>query len=269
MDFVVVIPARYQSERLPGKPLIDIHGKTMIQRVYEQASASQAKKVIVATDDQKIFSHVESFGGCVCMTDEGHASGTDRIHEVGLIEKFSPDQIVVNVQGDEPLIPPAVINQVAENVQKFHVPMTTLGEVITDIEDVFDPNIVKVVCDEKNHAIYFSRAPIPWVRGNYDTGKPELNTRDGNSEYKPLRHLGLYAYRYRLLKDYVKWEQAPLEKVEKLEQLRVLWKGEKIHIEESVELFPPGIDTEADLDRTRQYLQGKAESQKKPLINRH
>lgn len=259
MDFVVVIPSRYQSERLAGKPLIDIHGKTMIQRVYEQATASEASEVIVATDDDRIFSHVESFGGKVCMTDSGHISGTDRIHEVGQKEKFSPDQVVVNVQGDEPLIPPQVINQVAGNIEKFDVSIATLGERIENSRDIFDPNIVKVIVDETGYAIYFSRGPVPWVRGKYDqlnVGKqsnldPDLaKVRDQSS----LRHLGLYAYRFSLLEDYVCWEEAPIEKLEKLEQLRVLWKGIKIHIERSVEPFPPGIDTQADLDRTLRFL---------------
>lgn len=258
----MVIPSRYQSERLPGKPLKDILGKTMIQRVYECATASHARKVIVATDDERIFSHVKSFGGRVCMTDARHSSGTDRIHEVGQIEKFSADQIVVNVQGDEPLIPPSVIDQVAENIEKYAVPMATLCEEITNLEDVFDPNIVKVVADESNHAIYFSRAPIPWIRGNYDSDKPELATKaaatkttaDTDASINVLKHPGIYAYRYSFLEDFVSWEPAPLEKIEKLEQLRVIWKGRKIHIEKAVEPFPPGIDTQADLERTREIL---------------
>lgn len=267
VDYVVVIPSRYQSERLPGKPLKDILGKTMIQRVYECATASHAIKVIVATDDERIFSHVESFGGHVCMTDASHSSGTDRIYEVGQIEKFSADQIVVNVQGDEPLIPPSVIDQVAENIEKYAVPMATLYEEITNLEDVFDPNIVKVVADENNHAIYFSRAPIPWMRGSYDSDKPKLPSEVVTSKaattgsvgtkeasINALKHPGIYAYRYSFLADFVSWEPAPLEKIEKLEQLRVIWKGRKIHIEKAVEPFPPGIDTEADLERTREIL---------------
>lgn len=260
MDFVVVIPSRYQSERLPGKPLIDIHGKTMIQRVYEQAVASNASEVIVATDDERIFSHVQDFGGKVCMTDPGHRSGTDRIHEVGLIKKFSPDQIVVNVQGDEPLIPPGVINQVAQNILKFDVSMATLGEPIESSQEVFDPNIVKVITDESGHAIYFSRAPVPWVRDRYgsDPDPDKLVLEPEQEEVRNsvlLRHLGVYAYKFSLLENYVRWGEAPIEKLEKLEQLRVLWKGIKIHVEKSVEPFPPGIDTQTDLDRALKHLQ--------------
>ncbi|MDH5737823.1 MAG: 3-deoxy-manno-octulosonate cytidylyltransferase [Gammaproteobacteria bacterium] len=258
MSFNVVIPARYDSQRLPGKPLKDIHGKTLIQRVYEQARASDAQNVIVATDDERIASHVRSFGGRVTMTSAHHVSGTDRVFEVCRLEDMPADAIVVNVQGDEPLIPPAVINQVAENLVLHQVAAATLGESFVTDRDLFNPGIVKAVHDATGRAIYFSRAPVPWIRDHYPQDSTQLKTlgemdrvdRDGSV----LRHLGIYAYRVSLLSNFVQWDEAPLERLEKLEQLRILWNGASIHIEAACQSFPQGVDTQEDLERVRAWL---------------
>ncbi|MBL4680078.1 MAG: 3-deoxy-manno-octulosonate cytidylyltransferase [Pseudomonadales bacterium] len=241
LRFTIIIPSRFDSERLPGKALLDIAGKTMIQRVYEQAIQSDAVKVIVATDDQRIADTVATFGGDVCMTSASHLSGTDRIQEVVSIRGFKQDEIVVNVQGDEPLIPPEVINQVAENLRRSSMPMATLFEQIVTLEDLKDPNIVKLVCSLDDKALYFSRAPIPFDR--------DLATTMNKGGFK--RHIGLYAYRASLLNDFVSWKADELELIEKLEQLRVLRKGLDIHVAEAVKAIPPGIDTEKDLERAR------------------
>ncbi|MGO1298798.1 MAG: 3-deoxy-manno-octulosonate cytidylyltransferase, partial [Vibrio sp.] len=167
MTFTVVIPARYQSSRLPGKPLVDIVGKTMIERVYTQACLAGAERVIVATDDERIASVVRGFGGDVCMTSPDHQSGTERLAEVVQLKNIAPDTIVVNVQGDEPLIPPQVIKQVAKNLHDYSAPMATLGVHICEPEEVFNPNAVKVVTDKSGYALYFSRASIPWDREHF------------------------------------------------------------------------------------------------------
>lgn len=249
MRFSVVIPARYQSQRLPGKPLLDLGGKPMIQRVYEQACASEAASVIVATDDERILKAVHAFGGEARMTSRYHPSGTDRLQETAALEGMDEDEVLVNVQGDEPLIPPAVINQVAHNLIANDVPMATLSEPIVDLDDIFDPNIVKVIADESRRAIYFSRAPIPWARDEFAT-----TPRDMSAAMTWQRHLGIYAYRVSLLNRFVDWGPAPLETVEKLEQLRVLWHGLPIHVEPAAETIPPGIDTERDLHRILDLL---------------
>lgn len=250
MSFYVVIPARYASTRLPGKPLKDIGGKPMIQHVYERACQSRASKVIVATDDQRIVEAVEAFGGNVCMTSDRHQSGTDRLQEVAAIYDLTPEDIVVNVQGDEPLIPPAVINQVAENLARAKsASVATLSEPLDTVEAFLDPNIVKVVSDEANLALYFSRAPVPWPRDHFSHNQNTLP-----EGFLPQRHIGIYAYRVALLNRFVTWDMAPLEAIECLEQLRVLWKGERIHVAPAVAEVPGGVDTEADLARVRQRL---------------
>jgi 3-deoxy-manno-octulosonate cytidylyltransferase (CMP-KDO synthetase) len=182
--FTVVIPARFGSQRLPGKPLIDLAGKSMIERVYVQASLSRASRVVVATDDQRIADAVSGFGGEYCMTRDNHVSGTDRVQEVASKLMLTPEQTVVNVQGDEPLMPPEVIDQVAEMLDQSNAPMTTLSEPIETTEDLMDPNIVKVVTDENGNALYFSRAPIPWDRDRPD-----------DTPTSAMRHIGIYGYR--------------------------------------------------------------------------
>ena len=215
MSFIVVIPARFSSTRLPGKPLALIDDKTMIQHVYEQALTSDADKVIVATDDAGVFETVTAFGGEVCMTDPQHVSGTDRIQEVAQQYQLADDCIVVNVQGDEPLIPAAVINQVAKNLQQStQASAATLSEAITNEGDYCNPNVVKVVADYQNLALYFSRASIPFAR---DVSPTHLLTDEASNELVQ-RHIGIYAYRVSLLHRFVKWQPALLEHVEKLEQ---------------------------------------------------
>ena len=243
MSFIVVIPARFQSTRLPGKPLLEIAGKTMIQHVYERAKQSLATEVYVATDNEEIKNSCESFGAQVCMTDAEHASGSDRIEEVTRILDLADDDIVVNVQGDEPLIPPAVINQVADNLQKNNAAgLCSLYENIEKTEEVNDPNVVKLVTDNQGMAMYFSRSVIPFNRDNSD-----------DLIYK--RHVGLYAYRVKTLHDFVSWPLSALESVEKLEQIRFMDNGIKIHMAKSLENIPSGVDTEADLLQIKALLE--------------
>lgn len=221
----------------------------MIQRVFEQASSSSAKRVVVATDDDRILEEVRRFGGEAVMTDSAHVSGTDRIHEAAKNLGLGSGEVVVNVQGDEPLIEPSVINRVAVLVAG-DVRMATLCEAITRRDDVFNPNIVKVVRDEHDIAMYFSRAPIPWDRDCFS----------GEDEIPPVgwyRHLGIYAYTVSLLESFVSWPPADVEITESLEQLRVLANGEKIRVEETRESMPPGIDTPEDVARTLEALEGK------------
>lgn len=246
-NYRVIIPARYASTRLPGKPLLDIAGKPMIQRVYEQACQSNAKEVVIATDDERIADCAEQFGGKVVMTSADHESGTDRLHEVVSKLGLDDDDIVVNVQGDEPLIPPKVIEQVANNLAQSSASIATLCEPIESIDAVFDPNAVKVVADAQGYALYFSRAPIPFARDQY-TGDATKTL----PELIPVqRHIGIYAYRVSLLHDFVRWGSCPLEKTECLEQLRAMWHGAKIHVQQAIEAPPPGVDTQADLERVR------------------
>jgi 3-deoxy-manno-octulosonate cytidylyltransferase (CMP-KDO synthetase) len=252
MTFYLVIPARYASTRLPAKPLKMIAGKTMIQHVYERARMSDAIEVIIATDDTRIESVAREFGATVCMTKTTHNSGTDRLQEVARQLNLQADDIVVNVQGDEPLIPPEVINQVAKNLfNNSFSSMATLSEPIHSLEDFRNPNIVKVVKDNKGKALYFSRAPIPWPRDHF--AKSEIAMLPEN--FPAQRHIGIYAYRVSLLNDFVTWPQADLEKIESLEQLRVLANGHAIHVEEACMVVPGGVDTEEDLVRVRRILE--------------
>ncbi len=237
--FRVVIPARYASTRLPGKPLRLIHDKPMIQWVYEAASRSEASEVIVATDHQRIFDQVEKFGGQVCMTNGQHKTGSDRILEVAQIEQWQDDDIVVNLQGDEPLMPSINLNQVAENLSTSDCAMSTLHKKI-DWDQALNPNQVKLVCDHRGYAMYFSRSPIPMDKEN--AGKPYFG------------HIGLYAYRVGFLACFSQLPVCDLENREKLEQLRALWHGYKIHTELAKASPGPGIDTEADLEQIIQLL---------------
>lgn len=250
MKFTVVIPARYASTRLPAKPLADIAGKPMIQRVYEQAQKSDAERVVVATDDDRIEAVVKTFGGEVCMTSADHQSGTDRLQEVAAKLNLPADAIVVNVQGDEPLIPPAVINQVATNMASASkASMSTLSEPINSAEDFLNPNIVKVVADKDGYALYFSRASLPWPRDAFANQQQALPTSNLFQ-----RHIGIYAYRVSLLNEFVQWPMAPIEAMESLEQLRVMWNGHRIHVAQAVEEVPGGVDTPEDLERLRKLL---------------
>ncbi len=249
MSFTVVIPARYQSTRLPGKPLADLVGMTMIQRVYEQAAKSEAQRVVVATDDERIRTAVLDFGGEVAMTRPDHPSGTDRVQEVCTQLQLGKDEIVVNVQGDEPFLPVSVINQVGTCLkQDSGAGVATLCVKISDAAELFDPNAVKVVRDVSNRALYFSRAPVPWHRDSFSSGQ----SLPADTEY--YRHLGIYAYRVEILNAYVHWPRAAAEIAESLEQLRVMNNGVAIYCEEALVEVPPGIDTQADLEAARQYL---------------
>lgn len=250
MSFIVIIPARFASQRLPGKPLLDIGGKTMIERVYRCAQKSSASRVIVATDDARIEQAVRAFGGEVMMTSADHASGTDRLHEVATKLGLADNDVVVNVQGDEPLIPAAVIDQVATNLARdSKASAATLSEAIDDVATLFNPNAVKVVCDSNGHALYFSRASIPFERGNYDAVHAALP-----SQYTAQRHIGIYAYRVSLLNVFVHWPPSDLELCEKLEQLRILSNGHSIHVAVACEPVPGGVDTQEDLNKVRALL---------------
>jgi 3-deoxy-manno-octulosonate cytidylyltransferase (CMP-KDO synthetase) len=233
----------------------------MIQHVVERAQKSAAKKVIVATDDQRIVNAVKRFGGEVCITSDNHASGTDRIHEVSQQYNLADSEIVVNVQGDEPLIPPNVINQVAENLYNHpDAAAATLSEVINTKEDLENPNIVKVVSDLHSYALYFSRAAIPFFRegkGFTEEASPNNDHADkpvSSIALFPQRHIGIYAYRVSLLNQFVQWPLASFEAIECLEQLRILANGKKIHVEQAVSTVPAGIDTPEDLERINHYL---------------
>lgn len=243
--FTVIIPARFASTRLPGKPLRDIAGKPMIQRVWEQAAGAGASRVIVATDDERIAETVSRFGGEAMLTAADHPSGTDRLREAANRCGLEGDEIVVNVQGDEPLIPPEVVVQVAENLACHPAAAAaTLSEPLVRESDFKNPNIVKVVTDAAGMALYFSRAPIPWPRDHMQTGG-----RGWPEGFAPQRHLGIYAYRVRELENFVGWPVAPPERLESLEQLRFLWNGARIHVEQASRPVPGGVDTEEDLAR--------------------
>lgn len=253
MSFVVVIPARYASTRLPGKPLADIHGKPMVQHVVEKALQSGADRVIVATDDERVQQALAPFAAAagfeVCMTSPDHQSGTERLAEVCRHYGFAADTIIVNVQGDEPLIPPVIIRQVADNLAAASAPMATLSVPIRDAEEAFNPNAVKVVTDREGYALYFSRASIPWDRDRFAQNREQIG-----DHYQ--RHIGIYAYRAGFIQSYVDWAPSVLEQVEALEQLRVLWYGEKIHVAQALQAPPVGVDTQADLDKVRALLAG-------------
>ncbi|MFY8349388.1 3-deoxy-manno-octulosonate cytidylyltransferase [Pseudoalteromonas sp. SSM20] len=249
MEFLVVIPARYASSRLPAKPLADIQGKPMVQHVYEKALASGAHRVIVATDHPAIFDVVTKFGGEALMTREDHDSGTERLAEV--VEKLalSDDTIIVNVQGDEPLIPPENISQVARLLASDSAPMATLSVAISDVEEALNPNVVKVVADNQNNAIYFSRATIPYDRNRF-LGKDKIS--EIGDFYQ--RHIGIYAYRAGFIKEYISLEVSPLEQIESLEQLRVLYHGKKIKVQTAVIAPQAGVDTPEDLAKVNAFL---------------
>jgi 3-deoxy-manno-octulosonate cytidylyltransferase (CMP-KDO synthetase) len=247
MSFNVVVPARFASTRLPGKPLIAIAGKPMVIWVVEKAIASGAKQVIVATDDQRIYDVVNQNGYCAVLTKAEHQSGTDRIAEVVEQLKWHDDQIVVNVQGDEPLISPHIIKNVAVQLQlDEQCVMSTACYEIQDKEDFLNPNAVKVVMDHAQRAIYFSRAPIPYPR--------DLNLDVNNLTIVAHRHIGIYAYRTSFLKRYATLPLAPIEVLESLEQLRVLYAGYKIKVEITASKPETGVDTLADLEKVRQIL---------------
>ncbi|MFY9327758.1 MAG: 3-deoxy-manno-octulosonate cytidylyltransferase [Georgfuchsia sp.] len=248
--FKVVIPARYASTRLPGKPLADIGGKPMVVRVLEAATLSGASEVWVATDDERVAEAVMSHGGGVVMTRVDHSSGTDRIAEVADQMGWADSDIVVNVQGDEPLMDPALVAQVAQALAADEAAaIATAGYPIADAEDLFNPAVVKVVHDARGRALYFSRAPIPWHRNGFAASREIMP-----EGYAPWRHVGIYAYRVAFLRRFGSLAQAPIEQWESLEQLRALWHGETICIVKCEKEPVSGVDTPADLEFVRRQF---------------
>lgn len=253
MRFWVVIPARYASTRLPAKPLAQIAGKPMIQLVYENAMKSGAEAVVVATDDARIVTAVENFGGRVCLTAATHPSGTDRIAEAARLLNIPENGVVVNVQGDEPLLNPMLIQQVVENLAKFpQAQVATLCEPLLENSALSNPNIVKVIRDQQGFALYFSRAPIAWVRDEFTVQSINCDLQKWQLHY---RHLGLYGYRMDYLQHYVQLAPCALEQAEALEQLRVLFYGGKIHVDVAQVAAGMGVDTLEDLEKVRAILE--------------
>ncbi len=251
MEFKVVIPARYASSRLPGKLLMDIGGKPMIQHVYERAVESGAESVVIAADDTRIREVAEGFGAPVCMTSPDHISGTERLAEAVVALGYMEDDIIVNLQGDEPLIPSVVVRQVAEDLVKYeNAKVATLYEPIKTIEELFNPNNVKVVMNKRGYALYFSRAPLPWDRAQFRL-PPEENQKLHTEHF---RHVGVYAYRVGVLQEYMEWGPSPIEEIEHLEQLRVLWNGGRVHLTPAKAAVPQDVNTAEDLDIVRKLL---------------
>jgi len=242
MSFTVVIPARHASTRLPGKPLLDIAGRPMIRHVYERALGSQASAVYIATDDPRIADVASTFTDRIVMTSRTHRSGTDRVEEVSRLVGLEDREIIVNVQGDEPLIDPRLIDQVAGDLDAHHdAGISSLYEPLDETESPDTPGLVKVVTDVDGYALYFSRSPVPW---------------QGGAERIPCqRHIGIYAYRVAILRRFVQWSPAVLEQAERLEQLRALVNGVRIHMSRACVASSPGVDTETDLRRVRALLQ--------------
>ncbi len=253
--FTAIIPARYASTRLPGKPLIDFGGKPMVVRVAQRAAASGAQRVVVATDDARVAAACERHAVDVVMTSADHASGTDRLAEAATLLNLSDDAIVVNVQGDEPLIPPSLVRDLAAALAGLPAtPMASVCHPIHEVAELSNTNVVKVVLDKTGHALYFSRATIPWARDAFAHGIKTVP--EGLPVY---RHVGMYAYRAGFLRRFSALAAAPIERFEALEQLRVLWHGERIRMLVVSEAPPGGVDTPEDVDRVRAALTGSAD----------
>jgi len=248
MEFTVIIPARYHSSRFPGKPLVPLDGVPMIRRVHDAAAASGAARVAVATDDRRIAETCRDFGAEVIMTRSEHASGTHRLAEAAHRMGLADDTVVVNLQGDEPLLPPLLLAEAAETLADPDVAeMGTLATPLAEAAQAFDPNVVKVVCDRLGNALYFSRAAIPWDRDGYAQGASAAATG-------ALRHIGVYAYRADFLRRYPSLEEAPMERTESLEQLRALWHGFRIRVRQAAVLPGPGVDVPEDVARVEAAL---------------
>lgn len=250
MGFKVAIPARYGSTRLPGKPLRLLEGKPLLQYVFEQAQKSGAEEIVIATDNEQIKSVAEGFGAEVCMTDASHPSGSDRLAEVAKIKGWSDTEIIVNLQGDEPLMPPELIHRVADDLANY--PAASISTVCTPIHttaELFDPHVVKVVMDKEGFALYFSRAPIPWDRDAF-----AVTTEMLSEQVLHYRHIGLYGYRAEFLHHYSEMSACALEATESLEQLRALWHGKRIHVTEVEQPPGHGVDTEDDLMRVERII---------------
>ncbi len=246
----IIIPARFGSTRLPGKPLLRIADKPLIQHVYQCAQASGAARITIATDDSRVAKAAAVFGAEACLTATTHRSGTERIAEVVQKLAVPDDTIVVNLQGDEPLMPPALIRAVAEALAAApQAAVATAMHELTDPVMLDNPNVVKVVCDQNGFALYFSRAPIPW-EARHGESPPRSS--------QAFRHIGLYAYRAGFVTRYASWPTCPLEEIERLEQLRVLWHGERIVVWKSKEAPAAGVDTPEDLERVRQIFESRS-----------
>lgn len=248
--FKVVIPARYASTRLPGKPLLDLGGKPMVVRVAERATLSGAAEIWVATDHPEVFAAAQAHGVPVVMTRADHPTGTDRLAEVVALRGWDAETVVVNVQGDEPLIDPAVIAQTARQLVDSGADIATVAHPIDAAEEFFNPNVVKVVCRADGDAAYFSRAPIPFARDHFAScGQQSLP-----ADFPALRHVGLYAYRARFLQAYAGLGEAPTERFESLEQLRAMWHGYRISVARIAAAPAPGVDTPEDAERVRKLF---------------
>lgn len=252
MTFTVIIPARYQSVRFPAKVLARSHGKSMLEHSYLAAYGSSASRVLVATDHKAVFDEAKAFGAEVMMTSTNHASGTDRLAEVVATEHFSDQDVVVNLQADEPLMPAAVIDQLGSTLlQDSSLQVATLSVQCQSHDELADPNVVKVVTDHQGMALYFSRAPIPWDREAWREGLMPLSAA-ALAAYQ--RHLGMYAYRVGFLRRYAAWSSAPIEHTECLEQLRIMWHGERIRVLPACAVVPAGVDTPEDWERVQPQL---------------
>jgi len=272
MKFRIVIPARLASTRLPGKVLQEIAGHPMLEWTWRNACASGAEQVVVATDSEAVAALCRRLGAEACLTDPSHPSGTARLAEVVARYGWAEEDIVVNVQADEPMLPPQLIRQVAAGLAHDEaVPMATLCEPLDTVETLLDPNAVKVVRDVHNHAITFTRAPAPWVRSAFarllHTGVPDFLRDEKKSalDLSPFRrHIGLYAYRAGFVRQYVRWPACELEQLENLEQLRVLYHGEKILVLDALCSAGVGVDTPEDLERVRGLLQAASPGEVRP-----
>jgi 3-deoxy-manno-octulosonate cytidylyltransferase (CMP-KDO synthetase) len=254
LAFKVVIPARYGSTRLPAKALLDIAGQPMITHVCHRALEAAAEQVVVATDDIRIFDKVSELGIEAVMTNPDHQSGTERINEVAEHLGWSENEIVVNLQGDEPLIPSAYIEDVALALSsQKKAGIATLAAEMTEIEEIFNPNAVKVVLNHAGYALYFSRAAIPWDRNSFPVPNQAVSLK-----IPYLRHIGMYAYTVKFLSEYCSWESSVLETVESLEQLRILWHGQSILVKTVNKIPEAGVDTQADLERVEKFILNKS-----------
>lgn len=251
-SFKIAIPARYASSRLPGKPLLPLAGRPLIAHVCEQARQAGAEVVVVATDDERIQAAAEAAGVQALLTDPGHTSGTERIHEVAQRLGWRAEEIVVNWQGDEPLLEPELVGHLARALAQCPDAMVATLAAPATAAEVFNPNVVKVVLDHQGYALYFSRAPIPWLRDAFAQTPPKVP--DGLH----WRHIGVYAYRVGWLHRYVNWPLAPLEQVEALEQLRVLWHGERIVVVTVADVPEAGVDVPEDVPRVERRLKALA-----------
>ena len=254
-DFSVLIPARMASSRLPNKPLADIAGLPMVVRVAQRAMLSNAGQVVVAADDERIVAACAAHGVQALLTRQDHVSGSDRLAEACQLLGLRDEAVVVNVQGDEPLIEPALIDQVAQLlIDRPEASMSTAAHAIHQLADFCNPNVVKVVTDARQMALYFSRAPIPWWRDGQTAGNPGSESFTQLPSPPPLRHVGIYAYRAGFLAQFPLLAPAPIEQLESLEQLRALWHGHRIAVHTTEQAPGPGVDTPEDLQRVRALL---------------